>query len=302
MSKHLKIKNPPAPSSDDDDDSLNQDLPTPGAADPVTATAVASAKAPGKDVGAEPSSPLARDYGWRRVAEQINSLCTVLLNLVTLVASSVAPGRPQDTLPSRDEQGFLWRSRKGRVRKFMHRCHGANESPLAYRRTLLALAMAAYPDSTPDILDPLILARMLELSREMGISLPVWSHEPLTSRSTRGSKDCYGQDPGLERAMRSSVVTRHVMGCGRPRLAPLSLLLPTTPLRLGLSPPRRTLNLPLFRLLLRWNRRGLMLLLGMDRRRVHVPDLGVWERESVGKLCAEVTTTNTRNESGAVSV
>ncbi|CAM9574488.1 unnamed protein product [Lampetra planeri] len=115
MSKHLKIKNSPAPSSDDDDDSLNQDLPTPGAADPVTATAVASAKAPGKDVGAEPSSPLARDYGWRRVAEQINSLCTVLLNLVTLVASSVAPGRPQDTLPSRDEQGFLWRSRKGRV-------------------------------------------------------------------------------------------------------------------------------------------------------------------------------------------
>ncbi|CAM9301038.1 unnamed protein product [Lampetra planeri] len=258
MSKHLKKKNPPAPASDDDDDSLNQDLPTPGATDLVTATAAVSAKAPGKDVGVEPSSP-ATDDRWRRVVEQIDSLLAVLFNLVTLVASSAAPGRPQEFLPSGDEQGFLrgvsegplmqesatmavsdgpsaitaamWReaailgaatgarsepailaeprgtqfesafcsvrwteeealdalptllddvslavfhsipTEKKKMlkdafaemaevyeptsdaqRKFMHRCRGANESPLAYRGALLALALAAYPDSTPDIL------------------------------------------------------------------------------------------------------------------------------------------------------
>ncbi|CAM9740015.1 unnamed protein product [Lampetra fluviatilis] len=64
----------------------------------------------------------------------------------------------------------------------MHCRRGTNESPLAYRGALLVLAMAAYPDTTPDVLDPLILARMLELSKEMGISLPVCGHEPLTSQ------------------------------------------------------------------------------------------------------------------------
>ncbi|CAN0381891.1 unnamed protein product [Lampetra planeri] len=328
MSKHLKKNNLPAPSSDDDDDSLNQDLPTPGAADPVTTTAAVLAKVPGKDVGVEPSSPPATDDNWRRVAEQIDSLRAVLLNLVTLVASSMALGRPQETLLSGDEQGFLqgvsegplvhksaamavsegasaitaataamWREaanlataagawsepailaepRGARLteaaspkyngagrshrppnieefvaggdwsaftwrfgsafcsvwwteeealdalptllddislavfrsiplekkktfkdafaevaevyeppsnaqRKLMHRCRGANEFPLAYHGTLLAFAMAAYPDSTLDILDPLILARMLMLSKKMGISLPVCGHEPLMSR------------------------------------------------------------------------------------------------------------------------
>ncbi|CAN0112224.1 unnamed protein product [Lampetra planeri] len=329
MSKHLKKKNPPAPSLDDDDDSLNQDLLTPGAADPVTVTAAGAAGAagqgcrsgavfasgcgrrlarlarPAKDVGAEPSSPLAVDDGWQRVAEQIDSLLAVLLNLVMLVTSSTVPGRPQETLPRGDERGsrrgvsegplvqdsaamallegpsavtvmaaatwrkaailgvaagaqsepailpeprgvrtagaaspkdsgagrshrlpnikefvtggdwsaFNWRfesafrsvrwmeealdtlptllddvslavfrsipSEKKKTlkaafaemadvyeppsdaqRKFMHHQQGSNESPLAYRGALLALAMAAYPDATPDVLDPLILARM----------------------------------------------------------------------------------------------------------------------------------------------
>ncbi|CAM9381358.1 unnamed protein product [Lampetra planeri] len=46
----------------------------------------------------------------------------------------------------------------------------------------MALAMAAYPDATADHLDLLILSRMLELSQELNISLPVCGHEPLTSR------------------------------------------------------------------------------------------------------------------------
>ncbi|CAN0282174.1 unnamed protein product [Lampetra planeri] len=105
MSKHLKKRNPPVLSSDDDDDSLNQDIPTPGATDPVTQTVAGSAKVQGKNVGAEPSPPPATDDAWRQVVEQIDSLQAVLLNLVT---SSAVPGWPQKMLPSRDEQGSLW--------------------------------------------------------------------------------------------------------------------------------------------------------------------------------------------------
>ncbi|CAN0417449.1 unnamed protein product [Lampetra planeri] len=96
MSKHLKKKISPAPSSDDDDDSLTQDLPILGAVDLVTATRAGSTKALDKDVRTK-----------RRVAEQIDSLRAVLLNLVTLVASSAAPGQLQGMLPSGDEQGSL---------------------------------------------------------------------------------------------------------------------------------------------------------------------------------------------------
>ncbi|CAM9897266.1 unnamed protein product [Lampetra fluviatilis] len=67
-------------------------------------------------------------------------------------------------------------------RKFMHRRRGADESPLAYRGVLLALAMAAYPDSSANLLDPLILSKMIELSQELNISLPVCGHVLLTSR------------------------------------------------------------------------------------------------------------------------
>ncbi|XP_078457421.1 uncharacterized protein LOC144722889 [Lampetra planeri] len=68
------------------------------------------------------------------------------------------------------------------TRKFMLRRRASEESPLAYRGALMALAMAAYPDATADHLDPLILSRMLELAQELKISLPVCGHEPLTSR------------------------------------------------------------------------------------------------------------------------
>ncbi|CAN0299138.1 unnamed protein product [Lampetra fluviatilis] len=112
MSKHLKKKNPPAPSSDDDDDSLTQDLPTPGAVDSVTVTTAGASIALGKDVGAAPSSSPGVDDSWRRVAEQIDSLRTVLLHLVTQVTSSAAPGWPQDVLPSGD--GGSARAKYGR--------------------------------------------------------------------------------------------------------------------------------------------------------------------------------------------
>ncbi|CAN0430100.1 unnamed protein product [Lampetra fluviatilis] len=43
--------------------------------------------------------------------------------------------------------------------------------------------MAAYPETPQDLLEPLILGKMLELSRDLGIPMPVCGHEKLTSRA-----------------------------------------------------------------------------------------------------------------------
>ncbi|CAN0415783.1 unnamed protein product [Lampetra fluviatilis] len=305
MSKHLKKKNSPDPPLDDDTrDDEPQD-----AAVPLPLTAALPNAAPTGRAGAEATPPA--DEGWRRVAEQIESLRAVMLNLLTVVASSVTLEQPRETGPSADDLGlqqgvanetvaitlaareeaailgavtatspaaaisvepraarvagmstpkddgggrshclltikefvaggdrnaFTWRfesvfrsvrwteskalealptllddvslavfrsipaSKKTTLeyafaemaefydppsaahRKFMQRRRGPDETPLAYWGALLALAMAAYPDSSADLLDPLILTRMIELSQELGILLPVCGHEPMTSR------------------------------------------------------------------------------------------------------------------------
>ncbi|CAM9701890.1 unnamed protein product [Lampetra planeri] len=41
--------------------------------------------------------------------------------------------------------------------------------------------MAAYTETEPDLLEPLILSKMLELSRDLGIPMPVCGHKKLTS-------------------------------------------------------------------------------------------------------------------------
>ncbi|CAN0205241.1 unnamed protein product [Lampetra planeri] len=86
MSKYLKKKNPPDSSSDDDDDA-DDDEPQ-GATVPLPPTAALPDAVPKRHAGAE-ATPAA-DEGWRRVAEQIESLRVVILNLVTVVASSAA--------------------------------------------------------------------------------------------------------------------------------------------------------------------------------------------------------------------
>ncbi|CAM9783997.1 unnamed protein product [Lampetra fluviatilis] len=101
MSKHLKKKNPPAPSSDEEDDPLSQEL-----ADPVAVTVAGSTKGPCKDVDVEPSSSLATEDGWKRLVEQIDSLQAVLLNLVTLVASSMVSG-PVREIPPVEERAAI---------------------------------------------------------------------------------------------------------------------------------------------------------------------------------------------------
>ncbi|CAN0139033.1 unnamed protein product [Lampetra planeri] len=67
-------------------------------------------------------------------------------------------------------------------RRFVQRQRAPEESPVAFRGTVLELAMAAYPVTEPDLLEPLILGKMLELSKDLGIPMPICGHEQLTSR------------------------------------------------------------------------------------------------------------------------
>ncbi|CAN0200434.1 unnamed protein product [Lampetra planeri] len=186
-------------------------------------------------------APLPRvDDGWRDVAEQLDSLCTVLIQLVTLVVAPAVPGgggqvpppqrsrgkcpplrarwtphgrrplswaRPLgceeealDALPTLlDDQALavfrsiplekkktlkdvyaemaeVYEPPSDSQQKFMQRTRGSNESPLAYHGALLVVA--ANPDSNPDTLNPLILGKIMELAKVMGVTLPVCGHEP----------------------------------------------------------------------------------------------------------------------------
>ncbi|XP_078463640.1 uncharacterized protein LOC144728168 [Lampetra planeri] len=330
MSKHLKKRNSPDPLMDADVDTGDDELQD--AAVPLLTPAALPGAAPTGRAGVEATPPA--EEGWRHVADQIESLPAVMLNLLTVVASSVTMGRPRETGPYADDLGLqqgvairtaattpaaregaailnelrvapaaailnkprvapaatilneprvapaatilnkpraagvagasppkvdsggrshrfptikefvaggdwnaiTWRfesafrsvrwsesealetlpallddaslavfrsipvSKKMTLKdacaemaefydppsaahwKFLQRRRGPEESPLAYRGVLVALTMAAYPDSSTDLLDPLSLTRMLELSQELAISLPVCGHEPMTSR------------------------------------------------------------------------------------------------------------------------
>ncbi|CAM9874681.1 unnamed protein product [Lampetra planeri] len=79
-----------------------------------------------------------------------------------------------------------------RTRKFQHRRCGSSESPLTYRSALMALAVDAYPDVQEDILDPLVMERMLALAREMGVVLPTCTRE----FEAVGSDGCMVMGPG----------------------------------------------------------------------------------------------------------
>ncbi|XP_078739832.1 uncharacterized protein LOC144953140 [Lampetra fluviatilis] len=67
-------------------------------------------------------------------------------------------------------------------RRFVQRQRAPEESPVAFWGAVMELAMAAYPETEPNLLEPLILGKMLELSRDLGIPMPVCGHDKLTSR------------------------------------------------------------------------------------------------------------------------
>ncbi|CAM9098249.1 unnamed protein product, partial [Lampetra planeri] len=104
--------------------------------------------------------------------EALEALPTLLDDVSLAVFRSILSGRKKTLRDAFAEMAEIYEPSCDAQRKFMHRRRGVNDSPLAYRSALVVLAMAAYPDSTADLLDPLILTKMLELSKEMDISLP----------------------------------------------------------------------------------------------------------------------------------
>ncbi|XP_078467102.1 uncharacterized protein LOC144730286 [Lampetra planeri] len=117
-----------------------------------------------------------------RWTEALEALPTLLDDVSLAVFRSIPATKKTTLRDAFTEMAEFYDPPTAATRKFMSRRRGSEESPLAYRGALLALAMAAYPDSSADLLDPLILSRMLELSQELNILLPVCGHEPLTSR------------------------------------------------------------------------------------------------------------------------
>ncbi|CAM9659330.1 unnamed protein product [Lampetra fluviatilis] len=122
-----------------------------------------------------------RSVNWTE--EEALAALPTLLDDVSLGVFRAIPASKKKTL--RDaftEMAEFYDPPTSATRKFMSRRRAPEESPLAYRGALMAMAMAAYPDAKAEHLDPLILSRMLELSQELNISLPVCGHEPLSSR------------------------------------------------------------------------------------------------------------------------
>ncbi|XP_078468275.1 uncharacterized protein LOC144731181 [Lampetra planeri] len=122
-----------------------------------------------------------RSVNWTE-DEALGALPTLLDDVSLGVFRSIPASKKKTLQDAFAEMAEFYDPPTSATRKFMSHRRGSEESPLAYQGALMALAMAAYPDATADHLDPLILSRMLELSQELNISLPVCGHEPLTSR------------------------------------------------------------------------------------------------------------------------
>ncbi|CAN0336039.1 unnamed protein product [Lampetra planeri] len=122
-----------------------------------------------------------RSVNWTE-DEALGALPTLLDDVSLGVFRSIPASKKKTLRDAFAEMAEFYDPPTSATRKFMSRRRALEESPLAYRGALMALAMAAYPDATADHLDPLILSHMLELSQELNISLPVCGHEPLTSR------------------------------------------------------------------------------------------------------------------------
>ncbi|CAM9373078.1 unnamed protein product [Lampetra planeri] len=116
---------------------------------------------------------------WWTGVEALGVLPTVLDDQALAVFRSIPPGKKKTLKDVYAVIAEVYEPPSDTQWKLMHRRRGSNESSLAYRGALLALAMAAYHDAKLEIL---ILGKMLELAKDMGVKLPVCGHEPLTFR------------------------------------------------------------------------------------------------------------------------
>ncbi|CAM9284692.1 unnamed protein product [Lampetra fluviatilis] len=116
---------------------------------------------------------------WWTGVEALGVLPTVLDDQALAVFRSIPPGKKKTLKDVYAVIAEVYEPPSATQWKLMHRRRGSNESSLAYRGALLALAMTAYHDAKLEIL---ILGKMLELAKNMGVKLPVCGHEPLTFR------------------------------------------------------------------------------------------------------------------------
>ncbi|CAN0420758.1 unnamed protein product [Lampetra fluviatilis] len=94
--------------------------------------------------------------------EALGALPTLLDDVSLGVFRSIPASKKKTLRDAFAEMAEFYDPPTSATRKFMSHRRGSEESPLAYRGALMALAMAAYPDATADHLDPLILSRMLD--------------------------------------------------------------------------------------------------------------------------------------------
>ncbi|XP_078740282.1 uncharacterized protein LOC144953581 [Lampetra fluviatilis] len=199
MSKHLKKKNIPTPSSEDEEDLPPAvAIPTMEGAGKVAASDttgvqdVVAASGPSaltstEDVGGDWSAfvwrveSAVRSVKWTD-AEALEVLPTLLDDKSLKFFCSIAAVKKATLKGAFAEMAEVYEPQDDAHRRFVQRQWATEESPVAFRGAVLELAMAAYPETEPDLLEPLILGQMLELSKDLGIPLPVCGHEQLTSR------------------------------------------------------------------------------------------------------------------------
>ncbi|CAN0117788.1 unnamed protein product [Lampetra planeri] len=116
-------------------------------------------------------------------AEALEVLPTLLDDESVRFFRSITAKRKRTLSGVFDEMADAYEPPDDAHRRFAQRQRAPEESPVAYRGAVLELAMAAYPETKPDLLEPLILGKMLQLSRDLGIPMPVCGHEKLTSRA-----------------------------------------------------------------------------------------------------------------------
>ncbi|CAM9461352.1 unnamed protein product [Lampetra fluviatilis] len=138
----------------------------------ITGTAAGEVAAPEEGGAAAASSPRQVKDSWRRMEEQLESLRTVLLQLVSLVASSTSSGRPQEVLPRGDVQRLQIGASEGPPAETTDAIAGAGE----------ASAITCASETTQQ--DATILGGAAEARSEPAISSPVshvvhWLRGPL---------------------------------------------------------------------------------------------------------------------------
>ncbi|CAN0421749.1 unnamed protein product [Lampetra planeri] len=113
-------------------------------------------------------------------AEALEVLPTLLDDKSLKFFRSIAAAKKATLKGAFDEMAEAYEPPDDAHRRFVQRQRAPEESLVAFQGAVVELAMAAYPETVPDLLEPLILGKMLELSKDLGIPLPMtaWMGSP----------------------------------------------------------------------------------------------------------------------------